>query len=697
MADRYWVGGTGTWDGTSTTNWAASSGGASGASVPTASDNVFFDANSNVGTGSFTVTMATTPRVCNDFTASGLDGAMTLAGTNIGLTVSGSLTFQATNFSATYTGPTTFAATTTGKTVTTNGVAFAGAVTFNGVGGGWTLGSAFTTTANSTLTNGTLNTSASNYAITANNFSSSNSNARTLTLNASTFSLNTAFSTTTSTNFTLNAGTSTITLSSNAVTFNGGGLTYYNVSFTRTASTTSQITIAGANTFNNLTFSTPAAAARNEINIGANQIINGTLTANGANGSQRLWFDTDAIGTSRTLTCAAIAAMTDVDFMDITIAGAVGTLSGTRLGDCGGNSNISFVAGANKYWNLPAGGNWSDTAWATSSGGAVVNTNFPLPQDTAIIENANLNASATITLDVGFNIGSLNASGRTSAMTFATGTTAPYLCGNFSYGSGVTTTGTGAFTFTNRSTKTLNSGGVTFTQPITINAPSGGIQLLTNNLTLGSTLRTILTNGTLDLNGLVLSSGLFSTSTGTKNVTFNGGTFTISGTSTTAWNNAQPTNFTTTAGTGVGSISMTGATAKTFVGGGSTYNCTLNQGGAGTLTISGSNTFTNITNTVQPNQITVTAGTTNTFTNFQLSGTTGNLITLRSSSPGTQYTLSDATGIVTVSNLDIQDSIATGGATWRAPSNLGNVNSGNNTGWSFAALILISSFFVMFN
>ncbi len=47
MADRYWVGGTGTWNSTSTTNWSASSGGASGASVPTAADNVFFDAGSD--------------------------------------------------------------------------------------------------------------------------------------------------------------------------------------------------------------------------------------------------------------------------------------------------------------------------------------------------------------------------------------------------------------------------------------------------------------------------------------------------------------------------------------------------------------------------------------------------------------------------------------------------------------------------
>ena len=63
MADRYWILGTGTWDSTSTTNWSTSSGGAGGASVPTASDNVFFDANSNELATAFTVTMANTPRV----------------------------------------------------------------------------------------------------------------------------------------------------------------------------------------------------------------------------------------------------------------------------------------------------------------------------------------------------------------------------------------------------------------------------------------------------------------------------------------------------------------------------------------------------------------------------------------------------------------------------------------------------------
>lgn len=33
MANRYWVGGSGTWDNASTTNWSATSGGAAGAST----------------------------------------------------------------------------------------------------------------------------------------------------------------------------------------------------------------------------------------------------------------------------------------------------------------------------------------------------------------------------------------------------------------------------------------------------------------------------------------------------------------------------------------------------------------------------------------------------------------------------------------------------------------------------------------
>jgi len=344
MANRYWILGTGTWDATNTVNWSDTSGGSGGFSVPTASDNVFFDANSNVLATAFTVTMADTPRVCNDFTASGLDGTMTLAGTNIGLTVSGSLTFQATNFNRTYNGITTFNATTTGKTVTTNGVSFGAGVTFNGVGGSWSLGSALSGTI-ITLTNGTLN-----------------------------------------------------------------------------------------------------------------------------------------------------------------LAGYTTTLS-TRL----------------------------------------------------------------------------------------------------------------------------------------------------------------------------------ITSIGTKNLTFNGGTLICTFAGTTAFNNAVPTGFTTTAGTGTGVISLTNSTAKTFVGGGSTFNCTLNQGGAGALTITGSNTFSNITNTrksVSATSILFTAGTTNTFTDWNASGESTRLLTIGSVTAAS-HTLSKASGTVSADYLSISQSTATGGAGWYAGAN--STDGGNNSGWIFTA------------
>ena len=69
MADRYWVGGTGTWN--DTAKWSASSGGASGASYPTATDNAFFDGNSGAGTATLN------NQSCANLTATGYTGTMT--------------------------------------------------------------------------------------------------------------------------------------------------------------------------------------------------------------------------------------------------------------------------------------------------------------------------------------------------------------------------------------------------------------------------------------------------------------------------------------------------------------------------------------------------------------------------------------------------------------------------------------------
>ena len=694
MADRYWVLGTGTWDATNTTNWSASSGGVGGASVPTAADNVFFDANSNVLATAFTVTV--TSAVCNNFNVgspTALDGAMTLAMASATLTVSGSWTNQATNFSVTnvgFTGAITFNATTTGKTITTNGVSIGVTTTLNGVGGAWTLGSALNLSFSTlVITNGTFDTSTSNYAYTGGGFTSNNSNIRTINLNGSVLSLSgggSAWNMATSTNATLNAGTSTINCSATSPTFAGGGLTYYNVAFTSVSLASPSIT--GANTFNNLSLAGRIVVGIGVLSLSADQTINGTFTVSaGTASAYRMQISSNTIGTSRTLTCASIAAVSDVDFRDITIAGAHGTLSGTRLGDCKGNSNITFSAAKTVFYRQTGSSNWgtsSSGSWSATSGGALDATQFPLAQDTAVFPAATYPASgSTTTIQANYNIGTIDMSLRTSnTMTLATATNTPFIYGNWINGTGITISGTGAITFAGRTTQQITSAVKTFTQPITINSPSGSVTLQ-DALTTGTGVTTTLTNGTLDLNGFTYTVGTaFTTATGTKNLTFNGGTLVCPTAATTAFNNAVPTGFTTTAGTGTGTISMTAATAKTFVGGGSTFNCTLNQGGAGALTITGSNTFSNITNTVQPASVLFTAATTSTFTNFSLSGTAGNLITIGSVTAAS-HTLSKASGTVSSDYLSISRSTATGGASWYAGAN--STNGGNNSGWIFTA------------
>lgn len=66
MANRYWVGGSGQWNASNTTNWSATSGGSGGASVPTSGDNVFFDANSFTAGGQ-TVEIFLKQAICKDF------------------------------------------------------------------------------------------------------------------------------------------------------------------------------------------------------------------------------------------------------------------------------------------------------------------------------------------------------------------------------------------------------------------------------------------------------------------------------------------------------------------------------------------------------------------------------------------------------------------------------------------------------
>ena len=841
MTDKYWVGGTGNTN--DTAHWSLASGGATGAAVPGTTDNAIFDAASDSGAG-FTVTV-NAAFTCLNFDNTAVDQIMTLAGSSA-WSVYGSFTLKSTTV-RTYNGNIIFAATTTGKTITTNGVTLIGSsgnCTFNGVGGGWTLGSALTTF-NIGLVQGALDTGGYNVT-TSNPFTVSGTGVRSLTLGASIVTTDT-WSCATTTNLTFSAGTSTIKNTSNN-SFNGGGLTYYDVELPSGNSSTSGI--AGANTFHNLTFKGSDSASAVEptwVRIYSNQTITGTFTpSQTTNVNARVTVQSDVPGTQRTLTCAAVS-IANTDFQSIVIAGAAAPASGTSVGDAGNNSGITFTAAKTVYAVGTTSWSWTANKWATSSGGAVSYANFPLPQDTVIIDNSSVNTSATITGNSYYFYSTVNCSTRSNAMSLyllggpsITGVTGPltvnsaititnllfslaanqnfdqngatisggvainnpgttltltanlttssgitYNYGNLSLGSytmtgttfasntGATRTlnfGTGKISLTGNNativnifftgltvsgtpvieatysgatgTRTITTGAATEAQSISFNItagtdivssgavnrnliltgfagtlsniartlygnltiPSGvtvtagtntatfsatsGTQTITTNavtldfpltfngvggtfalggaLTVGSSRLTTLTNGTLSLAGFTYSTGTFSTATGTKNITFNAGTLTVTGSGATAFNNAQPTNFTTTAGTGTGYISMSSATAKTFVGGGSTFNATLSQDGAGALTITGSNTLADIRNTTQPVTVSFTAATTTTFTSgFSLSGTAGNLVTIGSVTAAS-HTLSKASGTVDVSYCSISRSSATGGATWLA-------------------------------
>ncbi len=152
-ANYFWVGGSGTHDGT-TNHYATTSGGSATVANPTNSDNVTFDSASNAT--AYTVTISATLTCLTLTIGPPLAGAVTWAGSSP-VDVYGNLTVGSTT-TRTYNGALTMRATSGTKTVDTNAVALANIV-FNGIGGTFQLSSNLTISLAAgilTLTNGTF-------------------------------------------------------------------------------------------------------------------------------------------------------------------------------------------------------------------------------------------------------------------------------------------------------------------------------------------------------------------------------------------------------------------------------------------------------------------------------------------------------------------------------------------------------------
>jgi hypothetical protein len=291
------------------------------------------------------------------------------------------------------------------------------------------------------------------------------------------------------------------------------------------------------------------------------------------------------------------------------------------------------------------GGNWSDTGWALSSGASPAVNNFPLAQDTCVFEATGLNSGASITLDETYNIGTIDMSARTTnTMTFSTpvGTFAVY--GNWINGTGTTLSGTNTIIFAGRGTQTITSAGQTFTHLIRVENP-GGTVTLQDALTASQSTSDLLniTSGTFDASSFNVTlsgatSAVNSSNSNVRTIAIGSGTWSIAG-SGNAWNTGTSTNLTVT---GTGTISLTSASAKTFAGGGIAYtDITLNQGGAGTLTITGNNTFKDITNTYKATGATniTLSTTTQRVSQWTAAGEAGRVLTVQGTSASSPATL----------------------------------------------------------
>jgi len=185
--------------------------------------------------------------------------------------------------------------------------------------------------------------------------------------------------------------------------------------------------------------------------------------------------------------------------------------------------------------------------------------------------------------------------------------------GNFKASTGMTkTAGTGTFTFAATSgTKTITTAAVVFDNPFTFNGVGGSWQLQ-DALTSGATRACTLTNGTLDLNGYTLTTGLFSSNNAnTRTIAFGTGNITVTGVSGTVFSGPTSTN------TG---LTITG-TAQVNVTGIGTTTRTVNPGNSLatsapiSFTISAGSDTINSTAGMTFNNLTFTSGFTGTFGN----------------------------------------------------------------------------------
>jgi hypothetical protein len=334
----------------------------------------------------------------------------------------------------------------------------------------------------------------------------------------------------------------------------------------------------------------------------------------------------------------------------LSITGNLTLSSGMTVG--GGTNTVNFF-------------NWGGTHQVTSVGKSL---NFPITIGTALITTA------------------ASGNGTTATLTFAS-TVGPPPVGSTISVSGITPAGyntSSAVVTASTSTSVSYANTTTGAQTVAGVVATTSTVRLVDALIMGSTRALGLTAGTLDTDAKNLTCGNFTyNNSNTKTLTFTNSTVTIAGGSSTIGFVGSLTG-TTFNLTGNVIVFTTSGTALVNNGGNGTLPA-VTMGGTGQLILgSGTGTaptITTLSNTVSPCTISLNSTISRVnVTNFNLSGTAGNLVTFNTTTAGTARTIRKTSGTVNAYYLNIQDSIADGGAVWNAYD---STNSGNNTGWSF--------------
>ena len=640
----------------------------------------------NVTAGSDNVTMSGWVR---DLNFTGFTGTLN----NATLSIVGTLTLTAGMSLAAGVGIVSFVSTGS-QSITSLGKTFDFPVTFNGVGGTFTLQDALTlgSTRTATLTNGTL--ALNNFTLTCQDFSSSNSNTRAITFGTTgkilipTTTTTTVVSMATMTNFTF-TGTSNITLSGNASavtrtvtmgTTDGTGTNALTLNVTAGSDTIALSGVVRDAVFTGSTvtlanntlsiFGTLTLTAGMTLTAGANSVTFAStgsqsitslgktfdfpVTFNGVGGTFTLQ-DALTLGSTRTatLTNGTLAlnnfTLTCQDFSSsnsntraITF-GTTGkilipTTTTTTVVSMATMTNFTFTGTS----NITLSGNASAvtrtvTMATSSSGGSAVNAlsvNVTAGSDTisvtGFVRNLNFTGS-TVTLANNFLL----------------------IAGTLTLTAGMTlTAGTNTVTFASTGSQTITTFGKTFDFPVIFDGV-GGTWTLQDALTVGATRTTTLTNGTLALNNLTLTTGIFSsTNSNTRAITF-GTTGSIVVTATATATVIDMTTMTGFTFTGTPTITVNGAMVtgtRTIIMGttGGTESNALNlsvTAGAGSLSLSGvyynliMNGFTGtLTNTARTIYGILTLNTGYTIT-------TGTNATTFAATSGTQYIVTNGISI----------------------------------------------------